>query len=267
MTAYFWEAISPAEKKFIEFLDTGPLLKGKRGDYPLKSGRPSCYFIQMGETSNSEDLPVIGEAYAEKAVQNLSPGDFKCIFGPADKGIPLAVATGMNLPKEYGKVLVLWDRKVPKVHGETKRPSWVAGAYGSLIDIVKSGSKIPYLITEDVVTTGGTLRSTMDLFQKEIDMIREEIGKQENVETDCKGIIISGNRRETDPQGRNPTKVLEDELGTHVYWATDSYNIFGYLYSIEHATKEHVSEFVSYISEFGLPEDKDRLEQLKKVLT
>ena len=94
-TKPFWMNISPAEQKYIEFLNTGPFQKGKRGDYPLKSGRPSCYFIQMGETCNSVDLPIVGEAYAEKITENLSPEDFKIIFGPAEKGTPLAIATAL----------------------------------------------------------------------------------------------------------------------------------------------------------------------------
>lgn len=260
----YWENISQAEGNYIKFLfDSNCIRLGK---FRLKEPKEldSPYFIDMQESFDTLALPVVGRAYGEK-ITELQPGSFNILLGPAEKGTALAIATAPYIPSQYGKVLVFWDRKQPKDYGSAKRPSWLVGPYSQLENLVRQQMPIKPLIEDDVITTGKAKKDVMNNFENEV----AEIAKEQQVsipKTEWIKILIAANRREVNLQGRNPIEIFQSELGLPIGWVTDSYNIYGYLGSLGSIPKTEVKRFVEYQSRYGLPEDKGRLEELKKLV-
>lgn len=263
----FWQQLKQVEKEYIEFLHgRGCIRIGKAESFVLKSGRKSNYFFDAQESFDSEALPVVGRAYSSRITKDLQPGSFDAILGPAEKGTAIALATAMNLPTEYGRVPVFWDRKVAKDYGSQKRPSWIVGPYEQLKQLVRNKNTIKTLVADDVITTGMAKKETMNKQEQEVETLRKELSVDKPVSVEWVGIYISVNRRETDEQGRNPMEVFKSELRTPISWVTDSYNIFGYLQEIGLISKKNVSDFVTYQEQYGLPEDRQRLEELKSLV-
>ena len=256
----FLEKISEIEKRYIEFLYTSQCLK--IGNFKLKSGRQSPYFIEMQESFDSLSLKIVGKAYAEKICE-LSFGSFNSILGPAEKGTAIALATALFLPSKYGKIPVFWDRKQPKDYGTQKRPSWIVGPYKQLEQIIKEQQTIKLIIVDDVITTGATKKEVMNKFEQEI----VEIAKEQNINMariEWVKMYIAINRKEKDEQGQNPIEIFKSELKIPIGWITDSYNIYGYLGSQGIIGKEEVLRFIEYQEKYGLEEDRERLEELVK---
>ena len=106
------------KKEFIDFMLESKVLKF--GDFTLKSGRKSPFFMNAGGYVTGNQLKRLGEYYA-KAIVNQYGKDFDVLFGPAYKGIPLAVATTIALDNLYGmEVRYCSDRKEEKDHGADK---------------------------------------------------------------------------------------------------------------------------------------------------
>ena len=132
------------KKEFIEFMIDSQVLKF--GDFTLKSGRKSPFFMNAGGYVTGTQLGRLGEYYA-RAIHDNYGLDFDVLFGPAYKGIPLAVATTMAISRLYGKeVRYCSNRKEIKDHGDT----------GILL-----GSKLrdndTVVIIEDVTTSGKSI--------------------------------------------------------------------------------------------------------------
>lgn len=138
------------QKKFIEFLISVNALKF--GDFILKSGRQSPYFLNMGAFYSGKTLSEIGKYYAD-AIVNTIKKDFTVIFGPAYKGIPLALATVQALYVHHGiNANYAFNRKEAKDHGE-----------GGMIvgKMLESTDKI--IVVDDVITAGTAIRETIDV--------------------------------------------------------------------------------------------------------
>lgn len=116
----------------------------KFGDFVLKSGRRSPYFFNLGEVADGTGLKLLGQAYATQ-VRRL-PTAPEVLFGPAYKGIPIAVATAIALAEDGHKVGVAFNRKEAKTHGEG----------GVLVGAPMAGRKVA--IVDDVVTDGAAKR-------------------------------------------------------------------------------------------------------------
>lgn len=115
------------------------------GDFVLKSGRQSPYFFNLGAVADGSGHDVVGKAYA-KEVMGL-PVQPDVLFGPAYKGIPIAVSTTVALARDYGiNVGAAFNRKEAKTHGEG----------GSLVGAPMRGRKV--VIVDDVVTDGAAKR-------------------------------------------------------------------------------------------------------------
>ena len=114
----------------------------KFGDFTLKSGRKSPFFMNAGSYVTGTQLRKLGEYYA-KAIHDNFGLDFDVLFGPAYKGIPLSVATTMAISELYGKdIRYCSNRKEVKDHGDT----------GILLGSpIKDGDKV--VIIEDVTTS------------------------------------------------------------------------------------------------------------------
>ena len=111
------------KKEFIDFMVECNALKF--GSFTLKSGRKSPFFMNAGAYVTGGQLKRLGEFYA-KAVHDNFGDDFDVFFGPAYKGIPLAVVTALAYSELYGKeIKYCSDRKEEKDHGADKGSLWV----------------------------------------------------------------------------------------------------------------------------------------------
>ncbi|MGA2469625.1 MAG: orotate phosphoribosyltransferase [Solirubrobacteraceae bacterium] len=132
----------------------GALLTG--GDYKLKSGRISPYFVDFGQIPDGEGLSDLGRCYAEKIVREFDEQAYDVVFGPAYKAIPIAVATVMALAQEYGlNKRYAFDRKAEKSYGERSR------FIGDRLN--RPGTRV--LVIDDVFTDGGTKVDTIKLVE------------------------------------------------------------------------------------------------------
>lgn len=135
--------------EFIEFMVASDVLKF--GDFTLKSGRKSPFFMNAGAYVTGSQLMKLGEYYA-KAIHDKYGDDFDVLFGPAYKGIPLAVVTAIAYSNLYGKeVRYCSDRKEAKDHGADK-----GGFLGSSL---KDGDRV--IMIEDVTTSGKSMEETV----------------------------------------------------------------------------------------------------------
>ena len=138
------------KSEFIEFMVQSDVLKF--GDFTLKSGRKSPFFMNAGAYVTGSQLKRLGEYYA-KAIHANYGDDFDVLFGPAYKGIPLAVVTAIAYSELYGKeVRYCSDRKEAKDHGADK-----GGFLGSSL---KDGDRV--VMIEDVTTSGKSMDGFYD---------------------------------------------------------------------------------------------------------
>ena len=158
------------KQEFINFMVESEVLKF--GEFTLKSGRKSPFFMNAGAYVTGTQLRRLGEYYA-KAIHDNYGLDFDVLFGPAYKGIPLAVATSMAISELYGKeVRYCSNRKEVKDHGDT----------GILLGSkLKDGDRV--VIIEDVTTSGKSIEETFPILKSQADV-------------EIKGLMVSLNRME-----------------------------------------------------------------------
>lgn len=137
------------KQEFIQFMVDSDVLKF--GDFTLKSGRKSPFFMNAGAYVTGSQLKKLGEYYA-KAIHDRYGDDFDVLFGPAYKGIPLAVVTAIAYSKLYGKeIRYCSDRKEEKDHGADK---------GSFLgSSLRDGDRV--IMIEDVTTSGKSMEETV----------------------------------------------------------------------------------------------------------
>ena len=212
--------------EFIEFLvRTGAL---KFGDFTLKSGRKSPYFVNTGVISSGEDLNTLAGFFAEK-IKEVGP--VKTIFGPAYKGIPLAVATSISLATKY-KIQTNWlfNRKEIKTHGD-------AGAFvGKLPEKEKE-----VILIDDVFTTGGTKYESVNLLSA--------------MGLTIKYMVVGVDRQEKGKEG-NAVEEFTSETGIPVHVIVNISEAFEYLRGRKIGGKAAVDEklysaFKKYRDEYG----------------
>jgi orotate phosphoribosyltransferase len=150
----------------------------KFGDFTLKSGRKSPFFMNAGAYVTGSQLMRLGEYYATAIHENFGD-DFDVLFGPAYKGIPLSVATVIAYAKLYGReIRYCSNRKEVKDHGDT----------GILLGSkIKDGDRV--VIIEDVTTSGKSIEETFPILQAQGDIT-------------IKGLMVSLNRMEVGLGGR-----------------------------------------------------------------
>ena len=171
------------KEEFIEFMVESNVLKF--GDFTLKSGRKSPFFMNAGAYVTGSQLRRLGQYYA-KAIHDHYGDDFDVLFGPAYKGIPLSVATTIAFSELYGKEIgYCSNRKEIKDHGDT----------GILLGSkIKDGDRI--VIIEDVTTSGKSIEETFPIIQAQ--------GKVEIL-----GLMVSLNRME---RGKGDKMTALDEI-------------------------------------------------------
>ena len=172
------------KKEFIDFMVDSQVLKF--GDFTLKSGRKSPFFMNAGAYVTGTQLMKLGEYYA-KAIHENFGDDFDVLFGPAYKGIPISVVTAVAYSKLYGKeIRYCSDRKEEKDHGADK---------GSFLgSSLKDGDRV--IMIEDVTTSGKSMEETVP-----------KVRGAANVE--IVGLMVSLNRMEV---GLGGEKSALDEI-------------------------------------------------------
>lgn len=172
------------KQEFIEFMVESDVLKF--GEFTLKSGRKSPFFMNAGAYVTGSQLRKLGEYYA-KAIHEHYGDDFDVLFGPAYKGIPLAVVTAMAYSDLYGKeIRYCSDRKEEKDHGADK---------GSFLGSkLKDGDRV--VMIEDVTTSGKSMEETVPKVRGAADV-------------QIVGLMVSLNRMEV---GKNGEKSALEEI-------------------------------------------------------
>ena len=158
------------KSEFIQFMVDSKVLKF--GDFTLKSGRKSPFFMNAGAYVTGSQLAKLGEYYA-KAIHDTYGDDFDVLFGPAYKGIPLTVATTIAYSQLYGKeIRYCSNRKEVKDHGD------VGILLGSNL---KDGDRV--VVIEDVTTSGKSMEETIPIVRAQADVT-------------IVGLMVSLNRQE-----------------------------------------------------------------------
>ncbi len=188
--------------EFIEFLALSGAVKF--GDFTLKSGRNSPFFISTGVLSNGGLCYRLSQFYAQKIAGSLK-GSFDALYGPAYKGIPLAVGVAIALYKDHNmNVPYVFDRKEKKLHGDA------SGFVGAELD---TGSR--YLILDDVLTTGQTKIEALEKIERGLQ------GKPS-------GILIAVDRMERGER-KNAIEEFVDKTGVPVHSIVNIQQVFDYL--------------------------------------
>ena len=179
------------KEEFIAFMVRSGVLTF--GDFTTKSGRKTPYFINTGNYKTGAQAARLGDYYAACIQENL-PDGVDCLFGPAYKGIPLAVAAASSLYRNYGRDLpYCFNRKEVKDHGEG----------GSMVGYQpKDGDRVT--IVEDVVTAGTAVRESIELFKHVADV-------------NITSLIVSVDRMERGTGDKTTLDELREQHGIRVY--------------------------------------------------
>ena len=189
------------KQEFIKFMVESDVLKF--GSFTLKSGRQSPFFMNAGAYVTGYQLKKLGEYYAQAIHDNFGD-DFDVLFGPAYKGIPLAVSTAIALTAGHNMTVgYTFDRKEKKDHGDG---GWMVGT--PLTD----GMKV--LLVDDVMTAGTAVREVIPKLKAEA-----------NVEV--VGLVLSVDRMEkTKDSDMSAVKAVEAEFGFPVLSIANVREIF-----------------------------------------
>ena len=193
------------KKEFIEFMVESEVLKF--GDFTLKSGRKSPFFMNAGAYVTGSQLSRLGEYYA-KAIHDHYGTDFDVLFGPAYKGIPLSVATTIAFSRLYGKeIRYCSNRKEVKDHGDT----------GILLGSkIKDGDRV--VIIEDVTTSGKSIQETSPIIQAQGDVT-------------ILGLMVSLNRMERGKGDKSALEEIQETYGFPANAIVTMEDVITYLYN------------------------------------
>ena len=202
------------KREFIKFLEDAEVLKF--GDFTAKSGRKIPYFINAGDIKTGEQIQKLGEFYAKAYFEKV--GNKKSVlYGPAYKGIPIAVSVAVALAKDGLDVPFFFNRKEEKDHGE-----------GGVFVGYKPQAGEDVVIVEDVITAGTAIRESMAILSK-LDGVN------------VKATFVMVDRKEKGQGEKSAMAEVTDEFGFPVYSVVDVYDIIEYLEEDE-ANKEMLTE-------------------------
>ena len=209
--------MEPYKKEFIEFMvDSGVL---KFGEFTLKSGRKSPFFMNAGAYVTGAQLRRLGEYYA-KAIHENFGDDFDVLFGPTYKGIPLSVATTIAYSALYGKeIRYCSNRKEVKDHGD------VGILLGSKL---KDGDRV--VIIEDVTTSGKSIEETFPILM-------------EQAKVEVKGLMVSLNRMEKGLGGKvSALAEIKEKYGFQARAIVTMADVIEHLYNRPYQGKIYIDD-------------------------
>ncbi|MFC1849470.1 orotate phosphoribosyltransferase [candidate division CSSED10-310 bacterium] len=227
--------VAEYQKDFIEFLLANNALRF--GEFTLKSGRKSPYFINTGQFYSGVALAKLASFYAA-ALQQNEKDDFTIIFGPAYKGIPLCVSLAYYYGQQLNRrVCYLFDRKEAKVHGEFgadfRAQNYLVGKIPTEDDKV--------LLIDDVLTTGGTKYEAVELLHKISDTVP------------LIGLIISVDRQEVDQNGDSPVQLFYEKTNIPVISIITIETIISYLKQKPEEFGPYLDSLMEYRRQWGIP--------------
>ena len=211
------------KREFIKFLEDAHVLKF--GDFTAKSGRKIPYFINAGEIKTGDQIAKLGEFYAKAYFEKVG-SKRAVLYGPAYKGISIAVAASIALSKEGLDNPFFFNRKEAKDHGE-------GGIFVGYVP--KEGEEV--VIVEDVITAGTAIRESMANLQQ-----------LQGVKVIATFVMVD--RKEKGKTEKSAMQEVTDEFGFPVYSVVDVYDIIEYLQE-DPANAENVARIQKYLSVNG----------------
>ena len=211
------------KREFISFLESAGVLKF--GDFTAKSGRKIPYFINAGEIKTGAQIATLGQFYARAYREKL--GDRKAVlYGPAYKGISIAVSAAVALSEQGLDLPFFFNRKEAKDHGE-------GGVFVGYVP--HSGEEV--VITEDVITAGTAIRESMGI-----------LSRLDGVKVAAAFIMVD--RKERGRGEKLAMEEVEEEFGFPVYSVVDVYDIVEYLKE-DPANAENITRILNYLDVNG----------------
>ena len=211
------------KREFIQFLQSAGVLKF--GDFTAKSGRKIPYFINAGMIKTGDEIAKLGEFYAKAYFDKV--GNKKTVlYGPAYKGISIAVSAAVALSKNGLDVPFFFNRKEVKDHGE-------GGVFVGYVP--QNGEEI--VIVEDVITAGTAIRESMAI-----------LSGLEGVKVAATFVMVD--RKEKGKSDKGAMQEIEEEFGFPVYSVVDVYDIIEYLEE-DPANEENVTRIKNYLAVNG----------------
>ena len=211
------------KREFIKFLEDAGVLKF--GDFTAKSGRKIPYFINAGDIKTGEQIQKLGEFYAKAYFEKV--GNKKTVlYGPAYKGIPIAVSVAVHIEKDGIAVPLFFNRKEEKDHGE-----------GGVFVGYKPQAGEEVVIVEDVITAGTAIRESMAI-----------LSKLDGVKVSATFVMVD--RKEKGKTEKSAMAEVSDEFGFPVYSVVDVYDIIEYLEEDE-SNRENVDRIKAYLAVNG----------------
>lgn len=205
----------PYQTDFIRFMLSAGALRF--GDFTTKSGRQTPYFINTGAYRTGAQLARLGEFYAAAIAREFGDG-FDNLFGPAYKGIPLAVTAAIALERDHGRdVTVTFNRKEAKDHGEGgllvgyDYKTWTGAERAD-----GGGGPCRVLLIEDVTTAGTSVRESLPLI--------EAGGKAKAV-----GLVVSVDRMEKGAGERPALREIREDFGLKTAAIVSVLDLIAYL--------------------------------------
>ena len=211
------------KREFIAFLESAGVLKF--GDFTAKSGRKIPYFINAGEIKTGEQISKLGEFYTKAYLEKVG-NKRTVLYGPAYKGISIAVSTSIALAKSGLDVPFFFNRKEAKDHGE-------GGIFVGYLP--KEGEEI--VIVEDVITAGTAIRESMANLQ----CLQG---------TKIAATFVMVDRKEKGKGEKSAMAEIAEEFGFPVYSVVDVYDIIEYLEADE-KNAENVARIKNYLAVNG----------------
>ena len=211
------------KREFIQFLQNAGVLKF--GDFTAKSGRKIPYFINAGMIKTGEEIAKLGEFYAKAYFEKIGNKQ-TVLYGPAYKGISIAVSAAVALSKNGLNVPFFFNRKEVKDHGE-------GGVFVGYVP--KAGEEV--VIVEDVITAGTAIRESMAI-----------LGGLEGVKVAATFVMVD--RKEKGQGEKGAMQEIEEEFGFPVYSVVDVYDIIEYLEE-DPANEENVTRIKNYLAVNG----------------
>lgn len=207
------------KREFICFLESAGVLKF--GDFTAKSGRKIPYFINAGDIKTGEQISKLGEFYAKAYFEKIG-NKRSVLYGPAYKGIPIAVSVAVALSKEGLDVPFFFNRKEEKDHGE-----------GGVFVGFKPQAGDDIVIVEDVITAGTAIRESMSVLS----------GLEG---TRVAAVFVMVDRKEKGKTEKSAMAEISEEFGFPVYSVVDVYDIIEYLEEDE-KNLENVERIKNYL--------------------